>query len=86
MNTKFTEAELSALYQTFNGHIYNTDTDVENFCENCLSGIEYDANVRENLGHGLQTDWPEYTNKIKALTNDQIVELINHIKAFWNKD
>jgi hypothetical protein len=81
----FTEKEWMAIYQAYNGRMFNADIELEAkaFMWCIKESIQYDINVNEILGDHMNTDWPEFIGKCEALTIPQIIAVFQKVHEFW---
>jgi len=81
----FEQNEWHAIFQAYNGHFFNADVELEAkaFQWQIKEAMQWDGNVRELLGDPVKTDWPEFIEKIEALTIPQIIAVFQEVHAFW---
>jgi len=89
LTPEFNDSEWQAIYQAFNGRLFNADIELEAkaFYFSIKEAIAYDETVRILLGDDpLQTEFPEFIAKIEALTIPQIIAVFQKVHEFWTPD
>jgi hypothetical protein len=86
LKPEFAQNEWHAIFQAYNGKLFNADIELEAkaFGWGIREAIQYNENLRTLLGNDpLKTDFDGFIEKVDALTIPQIIAVFQAVHEFW---